>query len=261
MKRLLLLSLLLWPLLAFSQPQGTAVRALNGFSTNQFLFDGSAVLSMKPGLRRLYDAGGTVFSIEYDARVAYDTVGVGSVLWSARQLNDSAAAASMNWEARTFSGTSWIFLSTTNHNDAASTALLSDGYWKYNGSKFTTARLTNTFAGFTKDGGGGTLSVGQVNGAVTMAHSGTITGWSISAGGSSPTCTIDVWKIATGTALPTVANTIMGTKPALAAGNAVRSSALTGWTATTYAAGDIIIFSIDATANATWITFALEGYQ
>jgi hypothetical protein len=53
----------------------------------------------------------------------------------------------------------------------------------------------------------------------------------------------------------------MGTKPALAAGNALRSTTLTGWTTMTYAAGDIIIFNIDAVANATWLTFALEGYQ
>lgn len=85
----------------------------------------------------------------------------------------------------------------------------------------------------------------------------TISGWSILATGSSPTCTIDIWKISSGTALPTVSNTIMGTKPALATGNALRSSTLTGWT-TSISAGDILAFNIDAAGNATQIIFTLE---
>lgn len=87
---------------------------------------------------------------------------------------------------------------------------------------------------------------------------GTITAWSIVAEGSSPTCTLDIWKVATGTALPTVANTIMGTKPALATGNAVRSTTFTGWTTTTFAANDIWCVNVDACANATKINFILE---
>ena len=78
-------------------------------------------------------------------------------------------------------------------------------------------------------------------------------GWSILADAINPTATIDVWKIASGAALPTNANTITAAaEPALAAGNAIRSTAIPGWTVTV-AADDIVGFNVDALANATWL--------
>ncbi|MCZ2339737.1 MAG: hypothetical protein LC127_16440, partial [Chitinophagales bacterium] len=55
-------------------------------------------------------------------------------------------------------------------------------------------------------------------GSVIMPFDFEIIGWGIACAGSSPTITFDVWKVATGTAVPTVSNTIMGTKPALSTG-------------------------------------------
>ncbi len=75
--------------------------------------------------------------------------------------------------------------------------------------------------------------VGDTLYAPPVPAAGTITGWSITAvGGTSPTATFDVWAIADGgTALPTVSNTITASaKPALATGNILRSTTLTGWT-------------------------------
>lgn len=113
--------------------------------------------------------------------------------------------------------------------------------------------------GFTTDGA--TLVIGTgVKGYFTSNYAGTIIGWSITADGSSPTCTIDVWKIGAGTALPTVTNTIFGTKPALSTGNAKRGACPTdcsGWT-TTFVAGDIFGFNVDAITVATKLTFELE---
>jgi hypothetical protein len=87
---------------------------------------------------------------------------------------------------------------------------------------------------------------------------GTIKLWSIVASGVSPTCTIDVWKIASGTALPTVANTITAAaKPQLTTGNAASSTTLTGWT-TSVAAGDIFAVKIDAVNAATFINFVMK---
>jgi hypothetical protein len=111
--------------------------------------------------------------------------------------------------------------------------------------------------GVTIDGAGSVCSTGQ-KGYIIAPFGGTITAWSITAVGASPTCTLDVWKIAAGTALPTVANTIMGTKPALSTGNAVRSTTRTGWT-TTFSVGDIFGFNLDAVSTATRITFELEA--
>lgn len=121
----------------------------------------------------------------------------------------------------------------------------------------TISTTTSGTIGFTTDGAGLVLLTGT-KGYFTTAFSGTITGWSITATGSGPTCTIDIWKIGPGTALPTVANTITAAaKPALSTGNALRSTNLTGWT-TSFSAGDIFGFNLDAVTVATQITFALE---
>ncbi len=121
--------------------------------------------------------------------------------------------------------------------------------------------LSNTFniksVGVNIDGAGAVPATG-VKGYITVPYNGTIIAWSIVADGASPTCTFDVWKIATGTAIPTVANTIMGTKPALATGNAIRSTTMAGWTTLVVAAGDILGFNLDAVTTATRICLQLE---
>jgi hypothetical protein len=83
----------------------------------------------------------------------------------------------------------------------------------------------------------------------------TITGWSIVAEGSSPTCTIDIFKIATGTTLPS-ASICASALPALSTGNALKSTTLTGWT-TSVAADDMLAFKVTACANATKIQIVL----
>ena len=107
------------------------------------------------------------------------------------------------------------------------------------------------------DGQGGFLTTGFTRYFISPYNC-TIKGWSIVAEGTNPTCTIDVWKIAEGTALPTVADSITAAAPpALSTGNAVRSIVLTGWT-TNILAGDILAFNIDAVANALTIKINLE---
>lgn len=98
--------------------------------------------------------------------------------------------------------------------------------------------------------GGGSVIAGNST-CYTRAHRAcTITGWSILATGTAPTMTVDVWKVASGTALPTVANTITANaKPALATGNAIKSTMLTGWN-TAVTADDILGLKIDSAANA-----------
>lgn len=113
--------------------------------------------------------------------------------------------------------------------------------------------------GVTSDGAGSTLSSG-VKGYVTMPYAGYITGFSITAEGSSPSCTFDVWRTNGVTTLPTVSSTIMGTKPSLGSGNSVRSTAVSTWS-TNFVAGDVFGFNLDSLTNATRITFILETRQ
>lgn len=116
--------------------------------------------------------------------------------------------------------------------------------------------------GFSTDGSGAVITTG-IKVYQVVHYSGTITGFSITADGSSPTCTIDVWKIGAGTALPTVTNTIFGTKPSLSTGNVREGSCPTncsGWT-TTFSDGDVFGFNVDALTVATKLTFKLKTKQ
>jgi len=119
--------------------------------------------------------------------------------------------------------------------------------------------LTNVSATFSKswDAGGGFITTGNTRYLISNTTC-TINRWSIIATGTNPTCTIDIWKVGTGTSLPTVSNTIMGTKPILSTGNAVRSTITTGWTTLSITEGDIIAFNIDSVSNTLTLTFTLE---
>jgi hypothetical protein len=108
----------------------------------------------------------------------------------------------------------------------------------------------------TFDGQGSIVQINSIRYFRVLAAT-TITGWSIIAEGSSPTCTIDVYKIASGTTLPTSSITASA-QPALSTGNAVKSTTLTGWT-TSWSADDMIAVKVTACSAATKITF--QFYQ
>lgn len=102
----------------------------------------------------------------------------------------------------------------------------------------------------------GTALATGVLGYVVVPSACTIIGWDILV--DAGTATVDVWKIATGTALPTVTNTITASaKPAIASGTAIHSTTLTGWT-TSVAANDIFGFNLDAVATAKYITVDVQ---
>lgn len=109
--------------------------------------------------------------------------------------------------------------------------------------------------GITLDGGGSALTTGQ-KGYVTIPFAGTITGWNITV--DTGTCTFDIWKVGTGTAIPTDANSITSAaQPAIASGTAIHSTTLTNWT-TAITANDIVGFNLDAVATATKISLVVE---
>jgi hypothetical protein len=75
------------------------------------------------------------------------------------------------------------------------------------------------------------------------------------------TIAIDVWKVATGTAIPTVSNTITASAvPAISTGTAFHSATVTGWT-TSVAANDIFAFNIKAASGPTVASIVLECDQ
>lgn len=108
--------------------------------------------------------------------------------------------------------------------------------------------------GYVFDGGGNPLAVGKT-GYYTVPYSCVVNSWNMTV--DSGTATVDVWKVATGTSVPTAANTITGTaSPSLSAGTAVHSTTLTGWT-TNVAPNDVFAFNIKAVSGATLISLVL----
>jgi hypothetical protein len=106
------------------------------------------------------------------------------------------------------------------------------------------------------DGNGSLISVGAGHTRyAVLSNGGTISGWSIVAIGTSPTCTIDVLYVASGTALPS-ASICASALPALATGNSIYSTTLTGWT-TTIAAGGTLGFRITAISNVLQLKITL----
>jgi len=105
------------------------------------------------------------------------------------------------------------------------------------------------------DGGGTALTTGLPC-YTTIPQSCTLTAWNILV--DTGTTTIKTWKIATGAAIPTAANSISTAGVGIAVGTAVRSTVLADFTTTAFAAHDIFGFNIEAVASATKITFLLE---
>lgn len=75
----------------------------------------------------------------------------------------------------------------------------------------------------------------------------------------SGTATLAVWKIATGTAIPTVANLISTAGIAISTGTVLQSSTVTDFTTTAVAKNDQAIISLTAVGGApTSITYSVE---
>ena len=130
-------------------------------------------------------------------------------------------------------------------------------YISSGGSLGITAAGTKAVVGGTKDGGGVAISTGKLAGYITVPYGATISAWSIAV--DVGTCTIKVWKVATGTAVPTAANAINTSGVAISSGTYVRSTTVTDFTSTTITANDILAFNIEAVAGGcTQLTFTIE---
>lgn len=121
----------------------------------------------------------------------------------------------------------------------------------------TTANQNIRSIGGSFDGGGSPLSSGAAQTTYfTAPFACAIAAWNITV--DTGTITFDVWKIATGTAIPTVSNTITASAlPAISSGTAVHSTTLTGWT-TSVAANDIFGININTVSGATKASLVLQ---
>ncbi len=93
----------------------------------------------------------------------------------------------------------------------------------------------------------------------TIPYACTISAWNITV--DAGTVTFDIWKIATGTAIPTVTNTITASAlPALSTGTALHSTTLTSWT-TSVTANDIVGIQLKTVATAKYAELDVECDQ
>ncbi len=106
------------------------------------------------------------------------------------------------------------------------------------------------------DGGGSALVAGKTV-YFTIPFGCTITAWNIAV--DTGTCTIDIWKIASGSAIPTIANSIVAAAPpAISSGTAVHSTTMTGWT-TSVTANDIFGINLKIVSGATFVNIVIEA--
>jgi hypothetical protein len=99
------------------------------------------------------------------------------------------------------------------------------------------------------DGGGSALTSGKTT-YVTVPFACTIAAWNILV--DTGTASFDVWKVATGTAIPTVSNSILtGGFLSIGSGTALHSTTLTAFTTTTVSANDIVGINLEAVSGAT----------
>lgn len=108
------------------------------------------------------------------------------------------------------------------------------------------------------DTAGSVLTSGSVV-YFTIPYSCTISAWNATV--DAGTVTFDIWKIATGTAVPTVANTITASAlPAISTGTALHSTTLTSWT-TSVSANDIVGIKLQTVATAKYAELDVECDQ
>lgn len=142
-------------------------------------------------------------------------------------------------------GTAWT-LSSLNLTDPGNTT------GTLPSSRLGAAITTVGGPGFHADG---TIVTGKTNGYVVCKYAGTISGWSMAV--DAGTATVKVWKIAAGTAVPTIANVINTSGVAISSGTMIQSTTVSDFTSTTVTAGDTFAFAITAVSGVSNMDFQL----
>lgn len=134
--------------------------------------------------------------------------------------------------------------------------LRADGSWATPPSASSNSLIRSLGGGF--DGGGSALTSGPTSTTYfTVPFACTIAGYNITV--DTGTLSFDVWKVATGTAIPTVSNSILtGGFLAISSGTALHSASTSLFTTTTVSANDIFGVNIEAVSSATKASLILQ---
>lgn len=169
--------------------------------------------------------------------------------------------------ANTFTGITATTISATTYQNLPIDVTITGGTYtagtatfrNNTGGTFTVTGIqSKEYLNYVVDGSGGFITTGNTRYGISSGLAGNITGWSIVAIGTNPTCTIDIWKKVSGTTLPTITNTILSSGLQLTTGNIINSSSLANFSATTVNSYDDLAFTISAVSGATYLGFKLE---
>ena len=192
-------------------------------------------------------AGTIVGTSDSQALTNKDLTGAGNTFPTFNQ-STSGTAANLSGTPALPNGTT----ATTQSADDNSTKLATTAYvdrMKARGIAFSIG-----------DPGGSALAAASTTTAyVTVPFACTISAWNLLV--DAGTITVKFWKVATGTAIPTSANSINTSGVAISSGTAIHSTTLTDFTTTTVTANDIMAMNVTAVATAKYVAGVLECDQ
>lgn len=203
------------------------------------------------GGRALVNSAGTANTFPYFS--ASNTVTLGSVTAAALSILDDATTAAIATTLGLGTGSSPEFTGI-NIGHASNTTITQSAPGRIAVEGVNVALVTNAIRliGFTAT----SPSTGKQKGYAVSPVAGTITGWGFEV--DAGTATVKVWKKATGTAVPTVADNINTSGVAISSGTAVRSTTVTDFTSTAVSAGDFFAFNLSAVSGVAEMTFWIE---
>lgn len=170
-------------------------------------------------------------------------------------LNTSASTG----VAQVSSGT-WSVSTALTSGTTATTQTADDNSTKVATTAYVDRMKTRAMVFSLGDPGGIVLTAASTSTSYfTVPYACTISAWNLLV--DAGTVTVKFWKIATGTAIPTVTNSINTSGVAISTGTAIHSTTLTDFTSTTVTANDIIAMNITAVATAKYLSGTLQCDQ
>lgn len=233
-----------------------SVASANGFSGTVANATTTPAITIKTTVTGLIKGNGTALSAAVEGTDYYAPGGTDVAVADGGTGASTAAGARTNLGLGTLATQSGTFSGTSSGTNTGDQTITLTGDVTGSGTGSFAATLKNAlkdFAhGFTTSG---TVVTGKVKGFYTHPQAATLVGWNITV--DAGTMTVKTWKIASGTAKPTISNVISTSGVAISTGTAVQSTTMSDFTSTAVSAGDIFAWDITAVSGVGEATFEL----